>query len=118
MHELSLTRQILNTALRYAQKTNSAKVVTIALRLGALRDIQKEWIQRYFNYLSKGTIAQDAEILVMVSPAVISCLKCGRETEIENLTTIESICVCIHCASQNYKLISGMEFQIEGIGVE
>ena len=31
MHELSLTKSILNTALRYAQKTDSRKIVTIAL---------------------------------------------------------------------------------------
>jgi hypothetical protein len=49
-HELSLTNSMLNTALKYANKTNSERVVTIVLTLGALRDIQKQWIEHYFGY--------------------------------------------------------------------
>jgi hydrogenase nickel incorporation protein HypA/HybF len=117
MHELSLTKNILDTAIRYAQKTNSRKVVTIVLRLGDLRDIKKEWIQHYFNYISKGTIAEDAEILVMIDPIVCSCRDCGKEFEVgKNSLAAEEI-LCPSCSQQNYTLISGTKFLIEGIEV-
>jgi hydrogenase nickel incorporation protein HypA/HybF len=117
MHELSLTKSILDTAVRYARRTSSLKVVTIVLRLGELRDIKKEWIQHYFHYISKGTIAEDAEILVIVDPIVCSCLDCGQDFEVvrENFTDEEILCP--QCCTQNYKLISGTKFQIEGIEV-
>ena len=117
MHELSLTKGILDTALRYAEKTDSRKIVTIALRLGILRDIKKEWVQHYFNYLSRGTIAEGAEIMIMLNPIVCVCRDCGKEFEVNgNYLDTEEI-LCPNCSTQNYTLVSGTEFLIEGIEV-
>jgi hydrogenase nickel incorporation protein HypA/HybF len=117
MHELPLTKSILEMAVKYAQRTDSRKVVTIVLRLGALRDIKKEWIQHYFNYISKGTIAEDAEILVIPDPIVCHCNDCGKDFEINrDGYACESI-LCPNCSTRNYTLVSGTKFQIEGIEV-
>ena len=117
MHELSLTKNILATALKYARQTNSQKVVTIVLRLGALRDIKKEWIQHYFNYISRGTIAEDAEILVIPDPIVCRCGDCGRDFEIDPDTMAAEAILCPSCLRPNYTLLSGTAFRIEGIEV-
>jgi len=117
MHELSLTKNILDTALKYAGETNSQKVVTIVLRLGALRDIKKEWIQHYFNYISRGTIAGDAEILVIPDPIVCRCRDCGRDFEIDSDTMTGEAILCPSCLTPNYTLVSGTAFRIEGIEV-
>ena len=117
MHELPLTKNILNTALAYADKTHSCKVVTIVLRLGALRDIQKDWIQHYFRYISRGTPAEEAEILILTDPIVCRCDDCGKEFEIDrDRYAGEDIC-CPGCFTRNYRLISGTRFSIEGIEV-
>ena len=112
-----MTQDILDTALSYAERTDSKKIVTIVLRLGALRDIQKEWLQHYFNFIRKGTIAEEAEILVMVNPIVFRCRACGREFEIERDRLADEDVACPDCASKDYTLISGTEFRIEGIEV-
>ncbi|MHB8084224.1 MAG: hydrogenase maturation nickel metallochaperone HypA/HybF [Dehalococcoidia bacterium] len=118
MHELSITQDILNTAVTYARQTNSNKIVTIVLRLGELRDIKKEWLQHYFNFIRKGTIAEEAEILVIVNPIVFSCRECGREFEIDRERFLnEEMIACPDCSSKNYTLVSGTEFRIEGIEV-
>ena len=117
MHELSLTKNILDTAIKYAQQTDSQKVVTIVLRLGALRDIKKEWIQHYFNYISKGTIAENAEILVIADPIVCHCRDCGKDFEINRDDYAGEEILCPNCSTRNYTLISGTKFLIEGIEV-
>ena len=117
MHELPLTKNILDTALRYAQKTNSQKVAAIVLRLGALRDIKKEWIQHYFNYISKGTIAEGAEILIIPDPIVCHCQDCNKDFEIDRDDYAGEDILCPNCSTPNYTLISGTKFQIEGIEV-
>jgi len=117
MHELALTQNILNTALKYAQKTDSRKVVTVVLRLGALRDIKKEWLTHYFNYLSRGTAAEGAEILVLVDPIVCRCAECNTDFEIDRDRYAGEDILCPLCSKQNYTLISGAKFQIEGIEV-
>jgi len=117
MHELPLTKNILDTALRYAKQTNSQKVLTIVLCLGALRDIKKEWIQHYFNYISKGTIAEDAEILIIPDPIACHCHDCGKDFEINRDDYAGEDILCPFCSTRNYTLISGTKFQIEGIEV-
>ena len=57
MHELSITESILKIVLKHAQKSGIQKVMTIHLRIGKLSDLEDEWIQRYFDYLSKESIA-------------------------------------------------------------
>lgn len=117
MHELGLTQNILDTALKYASRTHSPKVVTIVLRLGALRDIKKEWIAHYFRYISKGTPAENAEILVIADPIVCRCADCDRDFEIDRDQYAGEDILCPSCSGQNYTLISGMQFRIEGIEV-
>jgi hydrogenase nickel incorporation protein HypA/HybF len=117
MHELPITRSILDWACLYAEKAQARKVVTIVLRLGALRDLQKEWVQRYFGYISRGTIAEGAEILVMVNPIVCGCRGCGREFEVDKDRSADEEIRCPACSAKDYSLISGTEFRIEGIEV-
>jgi len=117
MHELPLTQNILDTALKYARQTNARKVVTIVLRLGALRDIKKEWIQHYFNYISRGTIVEDAEILVIPDPIVCHCRDCDKDFEMNREDYSGEEILCPNCSTRNYTLISGTKFQIEGIEV-
>ena len=117
MHELPLTKSILEMAVKYAQRTDSRKVVTIVLRLGALRDIKKEWIQRYFNYISKGTIAEDAEILIIPDPIVCRCRNCNKDFGINRDDYAGEEILCPNCSTRNHTLVSGTKFQIEGIEV-
>lgn len=117
MHELSMTTAILHSAVSYAERTNSSQIKTIILRLGILRDLKKEWIERYFAYVSKGTIAEEAELVVLVSPVVCSCNECGGKFEISLESLANEEIRCSICAAKNYTFISGMEFLIEGIEV-
>ena len=40
---------------KHAIKNGVKKVHVVNLEIGALSDLQNEWIQRYFDYLSKGS---------------------------------------------------------------
>ncbi len=112
-----MTQDILDTALSYARKTNSQKVLTIVLRLGALRDINRDWLQYYFNFIRKGTLAEEAEILVIVNPIVFNCRVCGTEFEVDRDRLVNEDISCPNCSVKNYEMISGTEFRIEGIEV-
>ena len=119
MHELSFIKNILGVALRYARETSASKIKTIYLRLGILRDLQEEWVQRYFVYISKGTIAEDAEIIIMIEPVVCSCNVCSERfgVDMKEFTDDDEL-LCPNCKAHDYELVSGMEFVIQGIEVE
>ena len=118
MHELSFTKNILGVAERYAKENGARKIKTIYLRLGILRDLQEDWVQRYFGYISKGTIAEGADIMVMVEPVVCACNVCDERFGVDLRELLDDDLRCPNCEAHDYELVSGMEFVIQGIEVE
>ena len=66
---------------------------------------------------SRGTIAEGAEILILPDPVVCRCSECNADFEIDRDAYAGEDIFCPACARQNYTLISGTKFQIEGIEV-
>ena len=113
MHELPITKSILDWACLYAEKAKAQKVVTIVLQLGVLRDLKKEWLQRYFRYISRDTIAAEAVLVYRHVPAELRCRKCGkvfiaRETDFR----------CPDCKESEVDIVAGRELYLESMEVE
>ena len=64
MHELSVMESILNIVVKHALKNDAKKILGISLRVGEMTDLVDEWMQRYFDYLSKETIAAGAVLKI------------------------------------------------------
>ena len=116
MHELSITESILQTVLSGARASGAAKVVRINLVVGELNDFRQQWIQRYFDYLSRDTPAQGAVIAVEKVPAALRCEMCDCEFD-SSLCTVDRVC-CPDCSSTRLALIRGTEFLVRDIEVE
>lgn len=81
MHELAVTKSIFQIVLKHANRGQVNRVVSVNLEIGALSDLQQEWIQRYFNYLSHGSVAEGAVLKIDGVLAVFHCSHC-RSTDI------------------------------------
>ena len=116
MHELPITESILKIVLKHAETNNVRQVVTIHLQIGKLSDLQDEWIQRYFDYLSKGTVAQGAELKIERMPIRVQCDICSNsyETEVAKLGDL----VCPACGEKGGTLLSGREYYIKDMEVQ
>lgn len=110
MHELQVTERILDIILRHAESNQVTKVVSIKLKVGELSDLEDEWIQNYFDYLTKDTIAADAKLNIERAPVVMECDECGDSFQV-NIKEIEDI-KCPNCGSEKCTLISGKEYHI------
>ncbi len=115
MHELSVTKNILEIVLKNAAPNNVSRIVTINLKIGELSDLEGEWIQHYFDYLSKGTVAEGAVIRVERIPVKVACNECSAVFTID-IRKVEEI-RCMNCGSDNCSLKSGMEYYIENMEV-
>ena len=115
MHELPVTESILSIVLKHAEKHKVKRVVTISLRVGELSDLEDEWIQRYFDYLSKGTRAEKAELVIQRIPITFQCDACANTFEIkrEALQDLQ----CPECGSTECKLVSGKGYYIKNMEV-
>ncbi len=116
MHELPITESILKIVLKHAEMNNVRKVLTIHLQVGKLSDLEDDWIQRYFDYLSKGTLAEGAKLKIERTPVVMQCNACSTSYEVE----IESMgdLACPACGEQGSTLLSGREYTIKEMEVQ
>ncbi len=116
MHELVVTKSIHQIVIRHALKNDVNRVVAVTLEIGALSDLQNEWIQRYFDKLNQGTVAEDAKLKISRVPAVFQCRPCQEPFEIASL--LEEGMSCPQCQSAEVSLISGREYHIKNMEVQ
>ncbi len=117
MHELPVTERILSIALRHAAQNEATKIFSITVKVGGLTDLRDTWLQHYFDYLSKDTIAEGAKLLIIKEKALLQCGKC--KTQIA--TTKEDVqdLKCPQChANQGFTILSGKEYFIEEMMAE
>ena len=116
MHELSVTRSILQILLRKAEEERLQRITRVFLVVGAMQDYQTEWMQRYFDRLSEGPPAQGAVIEVQRVPLRFGCQKCQTVFTLD--LRGDAPLVCPQCGSEAYNMLSGREFYVDRIEAE
>ncbi len=100
--------------IKHAEDNGATRVVSVHLKVGELRDFIEEWVQSYFDHLSRGTIAEGAKIKVEKVPLQLKCSHCGSlfkaHTENKDFS-------CPECACKDNDLVTGNEYCIDSIGV-
>jgi hydrogenase nickel incorporation protein HypA/HybF len=116
MHELPVIESILKIVLKHTEKNSVRQVVAIHLQIGKLSDLEDEWIQRYFDYLSKGTVAEGAKLKIERMPIMVQCSACSTSYEAEAANLGELVCPA--CGGKNITLVSGREYYIKDMEVQ
>lgn len=113
MHELPVISRVVEICLRHAVSNQARKILTIELKVGSLSDLEPEWMQRYFDHVSKDTIAAGARLKIEKLPLIYRCVNCGHEfvLDIENCAGRDEI-VCPDCENANITCISDNGYQI------
>lgn len=115
MHELPVTEKILDVVLSHCAKNNVQKIVSISLRVGELSDLEDEWIQHYFDYLAKETLAAGAKLKIERVPVVMKCEACDHSFEVD-IKAMKEI-FCPECQSKKCTLVSGKDYYIKDMEV-
>ena len=113
MHELPIIKKILSVVLARAREYRVSRIKTIFLQIGALSDLQDEWMQRYFDYLSRDTPAASAKLRIEKIPAKVQCLQCTQCFELDPSPQAEQMCPA--CGGEKYRLLSGKGYFIDSI---
>jgi hydrogenase nickel incorporation protein HypA/HybF len=116
MHELPITESILKIVLKHAEMHSARKVVAIHLQVGKLSDLEDDWVQRYFDYLSKGTLAEGAKLKIERTPIVVQCHTCSTSYEVEMARMGDLVCPA--CGEKGGTLLSGREYTIKEMEVQ
>lgn len=112
MHELGVTQNILNIALRNAEEAQAMRITDIHLVVGDMSSIVNDSVQFYWDFVSEDTIAEKAQLHFRRVAVVMNCLECQHEY------TPKNDLACPACGSTEVKVIAGEEFYMEAIDVE
>ncbi len=112
MHELSVTESLLALALKHAAAHQAARITALHIVVGEMASIVDDSVQFYWDFISRGTIAEGARLHFRRLPARMTCRDCGAEfSPSEDLA-------CPRCGGIRIKLIQGDEFYLESLEAE
>ncbi|MBN2056688.1 hydrogenase maturation nickel metallochaperone HypA [bacterium] len=110
MHELGITRELLDIALEEADKGGLVSIKVISVVIGRLTGFVPDSIRYYFEIFSENTVAAGADLRFDERPAGFSCRGCGLEFTID-----EPVFLCPGCGGHDLTLLSGKEFYLDYI---
>ncbi len=110
MHELTITKNIVDIALEAAKER---KVKEITIVLGELSSVVEDSIRFCFGLVAEGTTAEGAVLAFVKVPALVRCGNCSHQFGLD-----EGDWTCPACGSSGAEIIHGREFYIESIEVE
>jgi hydrogenase nickel incorporation protein HypA/HybF len=114
MHELSITHSILDIVKRHAEKAGAKRVTTITLVIGELTGFVDDSIQFYFDFLSKDTLSEGAQLVFERVEAKVQCHACGAVYAPPQTR----VWVCPECEALGGEIVSGKEFSVASIEIE
>ena len=113
MHEFAITRSMLELVLAEADKVGAKKVGRINLVVGEISGFVGGCVETYFDSISKGTIAEQAQLSFRMIPTTGRCRDCDKTFELKELNW-----TCPHCQGSNIQLVGGNELFLESIEVD
>ena len=113
MHELAITQSMLDLVLEQAEKAGAREVGRINLVIGEMTGVVGDCVQFYFDFLSKGSIAEGAALSFKVIPTMARCRGCDKTFELKEFDW-----ACPYCQGNNMEIIGGKELFVESIEVE
>ncbi len=114
MHELSYTRDVVDTVLQVARSSRASEVRAVYMNIGEVRDIVDDLFRKCFAYLARDTIARGSDVVIDRIPLTLRCRGCG---EVFRADPFSGPVQCPACAKRDYEVLTGMEFSIDHIEI-
>ncbi len=113
MHELSVTENILEIAVRYAKQNEATRVTDLYLVIGRLSSIVDDSVQFYWDLISNDTLCAGSTLHFERVPAKLTCLECGSEYTLDG-----ELIPCPTCGSAKVQVTTGEQFYLDSIEIE
>ena len=115
MHEMSIMTSVVDVVVRYANDNGAKQVRSITLVVGELHDVVDSLMERCFQFLARGTVAENASLELKKVPLRAQCTDCllVYPADLKQRQTL----VCPECHSTNFRIHNGNEFLIDSIEI-
>ena len=113
MHEFSLAKSIVETALAETKKNNGKCIGTLNVKLSNLSHITPDNLEFCLTAAATGTIAEKTRIKIETFDPTVSCQDCGH-----TFTFQKSEPFCPKCRSKKLKMVDVSEAFLESLEVD
>lgn len=110
MHEVALGEAILDAVERRAA---GRKVRRVKVRVGTLHRVVGPALDQGFALVSEGSVAEGAELEMVVVPATVTCRSCGEHHHDDEMAF-----VCLACGSNEVDVEGGQELMLESLELD
>ena len=113
MHELSIALSIVELAEEEARKANASSISRIEVEIGTMAGVELEALKFCWDSAIRGTMANQAELVIHPVKGEAHCLDCRKDFSIEHL-----FATCPHCNSFRYRVSKGKELRVSSLMVD
>lgn len=112
MHELALTEEILNAAMEAAHQAGPRAIRQLHLTLSSASHIEPESVRAHFAAISRGTPAEEAELLFQIREVRQVCRNCDQPF------VVDSSLLCPVCGAPAVAEPPANELSLDSIDVD
>ncbi len=113
MHELAITQQILEIAVRSTNEAGGHQVTDLHLVLGELSTFVDESIQFYWDMINRDTVCEGSRLHFVRIPTRLQCQSCQTQFGLSD----GSLTPCPHCGGGRVDILTGQEFYLDSVEV-
>ncbi|MFH1560857.1 MAG: hydrogenase maturation nickel metallochaperone HypA [Chloroflexota bacterium] len=113
MHEWPIAREILEKALAEADSHRGKRIGNIRLSLVETSHIDSSSLRLAIEALSKGTIAEGAQVEIESVHQIARCLECGATLHVS-----EEKPVCLGCGASKLEILAEGECFLESLDMD
>ena len=112
MHEMALAGSMLEIVERSARANGASRVTRVCLEVGALAHVMPEALVFCFDAVTRGSVAEGAQLEIRSSPGQAWCMPCGRSVALQRLGD-----ACPHCGRYQLQVTAGEDMRVQEIEV-
>lgn len=113
MHELPITRSLLDLATRHAETAGGGRITDLYLEVGRLSGVIDRFVQFYWDIVTEGTPAEGALLHFEHVELQMECQGCGVVFNPDGSTY-----ACTACSSTEVQVINGDQFHLVSIDLD
>jgi len=110
VHEVALGEAILDAVERRAA---GRKVRRVKVRVGTLHRVVGPALDQGFALVSEGSVAEGAELEMVVIPVTVTCRTCGEHHHSDDQQWL-----CVACGSEDVEVEGGEELMLESLELD
>jgi len=112
MHEMAIAESMLEIVENTARSNGAARVKVVRLEIGALAHVAPDALRFCFDAVTRGGIADGAELGIVTTPGAAWCMPCGETMPLQRLGE-----ACPRCGSYQLTVTQGDEMRVKEIEI-